>query len=133
MIDSIYYTEKLVPIGVKLLKKEPPYAVIETLKGKRYQVLLTRVIPATVLLDPKRFRSLRCEKPADYLSVVEYCLKHNICPDDVSRHRLSNFCRWASKRQGIESWRSTKNVTYFSPIVLDCAYERMLSKSNDES
>lgn len=45
MLDSIYYTNKLVPIPVEVLVRDLPYAIVQTTSGKRYSVLARRIIP----------------------------------------------------------------------------------------
>ncbi len=128
VINAIYYTDKLYPIPVKIVKINNQRASIQTNSGRLLEVDSSRLI---TILEPitgtKTSQSIRT-KPPGYITVQEYCIANNLEIDEAQYHRIKILCGWECRKTQTSSWLGKYHIRFYPETIIDTCYKKMISE-----
>ena len=130
MPDSLYYTTKLQSVAVRLLANYPPYAIVETASGKRYNVLAHRVLP---LREPRKSslpRNLVDRRPPkNYVSIPDFVVANNLSLNKDQLRRFANLCGRECSKSGVKSWKTNPDARnrgcYFPIEIINTVFAKL--------
>jgi hypothetical protein len=126
--NAIYYTEKLHPIPVRMVKRSRKRACIQINSGRLFDVEASRLIPILPPLKGIKADVVIRTRPPEYLSIVEYYNIHNLEIDDWQRSRMSKLCGWECRKAQTASWRGKFQIMFYPERIIDLCYKKMISE-----
>jgi hypothetical protein len=134
MIDSIYYTSKLIPIPVEVIEKTAKFAIVKTKLDRLFKVDASRIIPLYLEDGARHLPKSVVDKrpPTGYWAIYEYLWEHKIELSSGDCSYLARSCGHACRSQDINPWIGKGSVRYFPLEIIDECYRKLQAKRNDE-
>jgi hypothetical protein len=134
MIDSIYYTSKLAPISVELVRKVGSSAIIKTKSNQLFEVDASRIIPLYLENGARHLPKYVMDKrpPVGWQAVYEYLWENKIELSTGDCSYLARSCGHACRSQDTNPWIGKGSVRYFPLEIIDECYRKLQAKRNDE-
>jgi hypothetical protein len=127
-INAIYYTEKLHPIPVRIVRRGGERACVQTNTGRLFDVLANRLVVALQPTTGIKMSQLITTKPPGYLSIAEYYLAHDLEIDDWQRRRMAQLCGWGCRKGQTSSWKGRFQIMFYPKTIIDTCYKKMISE-----
>jgi hypothetical protein len=124
--NAIYYTDKLHPIPVQVVKKNGERACVQIKTGKLFDVQANRLVTVLEPIRGNRINQSIKTKPPGYLSVVEYYLAHDLEIDDLQRKRMAQLCGWECRKAQIPSWKGKFQIMLYPETIIGTCYKKMI-------